>query len=119
MKIKLILPAIALAFLPCLPAKADWGVAGFTKQGNLIEVETDSIIRYEDGTRKFISRIRQFSTILGADVALVDCFYPQIMFISRYNPQSKSWIDHSNPQWQTIKENSPTASVGLFVCGQP
>ena len=51
------------------------------------------------GTKEFISRIRQFSTTLGADIVLVDCFYPQIMFISRYNRQSKSWIDHSNPQW--------------------
>jgi hypothetical protein len=117
MNIKFVLSAVALALLPCLPAKAEFEFASFTADGKgMVEIESDSVTRYGDGTVKFLSRRRYFSTIVGAEVVMVDCIYPRIMFISHYNTKSKSWINDPDPQWQSTLRSPVSYTVAMKAC---
>jgi hypothetical protein len=118
MKIKLALSAIALALLPCLPAKADFFTAAVTKNG-WWEVDTDSIEHLDNGTARFVTRsIRQFR-VDSVSVELVDCWNPRIMYLAFYNLDAQMWRDNPNPRWYPIKRNSAGNMIQAFVCSTP
>ena len=103
MKIKLTLSAIALALLPCLPAKADFFTAAVTKDG-WWEVDTDSIQHLNNGTVRFVSRYMKDSQAESLGAVLVDCRRPRMMTIRLYNLDTQMWEDTPAPRWFFLKE---------------
>jgi hypothetical protein len=118
MKIKLALSAIALALLPCLPAKADFFTAAVTKNG-WWEVDTDSIEHLNNGTARFVTRFIKNSRTDSVSVALVDCWNPRIMYLAFYNLDAQMWNETTNPKWYPIKRGSAGYMIQAFVCSTP
>ncbi len=111
--------AVALALLPCLPAKADFVPATLTTTGCFIEVELDSIVKYRDGTRKFISREIEGYRLKEISLEVVDCYYPRAMFLAKYNIRAKAWIVDPDPQWYSLSRTPAGMGLQVFVCSQP
>jgi outer membrane biogenesis lipoprotein LolB len=118
MKIKLTLSAIALALLPCLPAKADFFTAAVTKDG-WWEVDTDSIQHLNNGTARFVSRYMKDSQAESLGAVLVDCRRPRMMTIRLYNLDTQMWEDTPAPRWFLFKRTSVGAAIQTFVCSHP
>jgi hypothetical protein len=118
MKIKLSLSAIALALLPCLPAKAEFFTATITRKG-WIQVDTDSIQKLNNGNTRFISREVRNLQIQSMDIELIDCWNFRGMFLAQYNFPAQMWVQESNPKWYTINPKSPTMGLAMFVCSLP
>ena len=112
--------AFAQIFNPYLKLRApraDFEFAAFTSKGEMIEIQTDTVISYDDGTVKFLARRRYMSSIVGADIIVADCFNRnRVMFVSRYNPNSKSWIDNPNPEWWSTMNSPITSFVATKAC---
>ncbi|MDB9435276.1 hypothetical protein BMF77_pc00059 (plasmid) [Dolichospermum sp. UHCC 0315A] len=118
MKFKLTLSAIALALLPCLPAKADFFTAVVTNKG-WWEVDTDSIEHLDNGTARFISRQIKNSQIGNVTANLIDCWNPRVMYLAFYNIDAQMWRDNPDLKWYPIKKNGHGEGIQAFVCSTP
>lgn len=118
MNIKLALSAIALALLPCLPARADFYTATITRKG-WVQVDVDSIEKLDNGNTRFISRDVKNFQVTNVSIELIDCWNFRGMYLAEYNFPAQMWIQESNPKWYTINKRSPTMGLAYFVCSHP
>ena len=118
MKIKSIIPALALSLASALPVNAETFYTASVSSSATFKVDVDSIEIFDDGKRRYLEKTIYNSGRQEFFISMVDCRNIRIRGLLKWDFDSKMWKD-LNGRWIPANEGTVAHSLAYFVCVQP